>query len=423
MRRQYKSQRLHALNKTEIESGESDAEMMAAKRVFSVIVFMILSKLKEVQSDEVWQKEQFPNPARDIEACGRRGKVSWICDPDNILSYETANKVEELLFSVRKNTVSGCSTSSENPGFQIGVAVMKKMRGVPDESIAVTAENFAKHLHDRWGVGNAECDDGAVLLLSITDRQIYVSTGRGAKEKLTDDQIDVLIEEIKSYLKKQKYDQSVELAVVRMGEVFSGKVLKQPFDYGLIIFSVIFFGIAAFGLYIAFKSEDERYDCTTKLERIQEERDRAKHSQKSYASKSCPICLEEFQPEIKTRLLACGHKYCEPCLVKWLEDHVTCPICRKAADGRGGDDGACHSSSTFDFTPELQFRLMMLQLQHPFFINSSMVDRWSSSSYTGSFLSDPAFFRSSMPGGGSFGSGSGFGGGGSSGGGGRGGSW
>ena len=178
MRRQYKSQRLHALNKTEIESGESDAEMMAAKRVFSVIVFMILSKLKEVQSDEVWQKEQFPNPARDIEACGRRGKVSWICDPDNILSYETANKVEELLFSVRKNTVSGCSTSSENPGFQIGVAVMKKMRGVPDESIAVTAENFAKHLHDRWGVGNAGCDDGAVLLLSITDRQIYVSTGR-----------------------------------------------------------------------------------------------------------------------------------------------------------------------------------------------------------------------------------------------------
>ena len=51
------------------------------------------------------------------------------------------------------------------------------------------------------------------------------------------------------------------------------------------------------------------------------------------------------------------------------------------------------------------------------------MDRWSSSSYTGSFLSDPLFFRSSMPGGGSFGSGSGFGGGGSSGGGGRGGSW
>ena len=213
---------------------------MAAKRVFSVIVFMILSKLKEVQSDEVWQKEQFPNPARDIEACSRRGKVSWICDPDNILSYETANKVEELLFSVRKNTVSGCSTRSENPGFQIGVAVMKKMHGVPDESIAVTAENFAKHLHDRWGVGNAGCDDGAVLLLSITDRQIYVSTGRGAKEKLTNDQIDVLIEEIKPYLKKQKYDQSVELAVVRMGEVFSGKVLKQPI-------SVIFLGSLLLG--------------------------------------------------------------------------------------------------------------------------------------------------------------------------------
>lgn len=401
----------------------ADAEIMAAIKESFLAVFVAFFLLQEVQSNEEWHKEEFPNPTRDVEACGRRGKVSWICDPNKILSHETANKVEELVYSVRKNTASGCSSSSENPGFQIGVAVLRKMRPIPDESIAVTAENFAKHLHDSWGVGHTGCNDGAVLLLSIADRQVYMSTGKRAMEVLSDDQIDIIINEMKPYLQKKDYDQSVELAVVRMGEVFSGKVLKGSSNLGLIIFCVIFFGVVAIGLYIGHKHEQERDKCTEKLTRIQEERDRAKHFQKSYESKSCPICLEEFQPETKTRLLACGHKYCEPCLVKWLEEHATCPICRQSADRRNDEGGDCRSSTTFDFVPELQFRLMMLQLQHPSFVTSSMVDRWGSSSYTGSFVSDPIFVRSSMPGGGNFGSRSGFGGGSSSGGGGRGGSW
>ena len=400
------------------------AEMAAGKVAF-LVVFVSLFLIQEGQCErfiEEWKKGDFPNPTRDLNACGRRGKVSWICDPDKILSYETTNKIEELLYSVRKNTDSGCS-SGEDPGFQVGVAVLNRMHKTPDESVAETAENFAKHLHDSWGVGHFGCDDGALLFLSIVDRQVYVSTGKRAMEVLSDDQVDIIIDEMKPYLKNKEYDQSVELAVVRMGEVFSGRVLSSPINYGLIIFCMFFLVCVGVGLYIGHKQDQERQKCTRKLKRIQEERDRANHSQKSYESKSCPICLEEFQPETKTKLLACGHKYCEPCLTKWLEDHATCPICRQSADSRGDEGGACHSSNTSDFMPELLFRLTMLQLQHPSFITSSMVNRWSSSSYTGSFVSDPIFVRSSMPGGGSFGSGTSFGGGSSSGGGGRGGSW
>lgn len=390
-----------------------------ARRVIFFAVFLALCFLQEAKSTQEWFKEDFPNPTKDLGSCGRRGKVSWVCDPDKVLSYEIANKVEELLYSIGKNTVSGCS-SDEKPGFQIGVAVLKKMRTIPGESVEETAEKFTKHLHDSWGVGHAGCDDGAMLLLSILDRQVYISTGQKAMELLSDDQIDIIIEEMKPYLRGKDYDKSVELAVVRMGEVFSGKVLERPFNYGLMIFCAFLIVVVGIGLYIEHKQGKERAKCTRKLKRIQEERDRANQSQKSYESKSCPICLEEFQPETKTRLLACGHKYCEPCLTKWLEDHATCPICRQSADRHKDEGGACH---TYDFIPELQFRLMMLQLQHPSFVTQTMVNRWGSNSYTGSFVSDPIFVRSSMVGGGSFGSGSGFGGGSSSGGGGRGGSW
>jgi len=388
-----------------------------ARRVIFLAVFLALCFLQEGNSAKEWFKEDFPNPTKDLGSCGRRGKVSWICDPDKLLSYETANKIEELLYSVGKNTASGCSSDKE-AGFQIGIAVLKKMRRIPGESVEETSKKFTKHLHDSWGVGHAGCDDGAMLLLSILDRQVYVSTGQKAMELLSDDQIDIIIEEMKTYLRDKDYDKSVELAVVRMGEVFSGKVLEGPFNYGLIIFLAFLISILGVGLYIGHKHDEERETVTSKLMTIQEERDRANQSQKSYQSKSCPICLEEFQPETKTRLLACGHKYCEPCLTKWLEDHATCPICRQSADRRGDEGGACH---TYDFIPELQFRLMMLQLQHPSFVTTTMVNRWGSNSYTGSFVSDPIFVRSPMVGG--FGSGSGFGGGSSAGGGGRGGSW
>lgn len=413
-----RSQQRHAWETQNKTKAVTMAEVYA-RRVIFLAVFLTLCFLQEGNSTQEWLKEDFPNPTKDLGSCGRREKVSWICDPDKVLNYETANKVEELLYSVGKNTASGCS-SDKKPGFQIGVAVLKKMRRIPGESVEETAEKFTKHLHDSWGVGHAGCDDGAMLLLSILDRQVYVSTGKKAMELLSDDQIDIIIEEMKVYLRGKDYDKSVELAVVRMGEVFSGKVLERPFDYGLIIFCAFLIAVVGAGLYIGHQQEQEREKCTRKLKRIQEERDRANQSQKSYESKSCPICLEEFQPETKTRLLACGHKYCEPCLTKWLEDHATCPICRQSADRRGDEGGTCH---TYDFTPELQFRLMMLQLQHPSFVTQTMVNRWGSNSYTGSFVSDPIFVRSSMVGGGSFGSGGGFGGGSSAGGGGRGGSW
>ena len=216
---------------------------MAAKTVLFFLVFVILCKAKEKQIDEEWQKEQFPNPTTNIIACGRGGKVSWICDPDKILSYETADFVDELLFSVRENTFSGCRWGDRNPGFQIGVAVMKKMRPIPGKSIAVTAEKFAKHLHDRWGVGKVGCDDGAVLLLSISDRQIYVSTGRRAMMVLTNRQINFLFNLIEPFLDEKMYDTSVKLAVERMVQVFSETKVPRATETNDASFLIISVGI------------------------------------------------------------------------------------------------------------------------------------------------------------------------------------
>ena len=35
-----------------------------------------------------WQISAFPNPRVDLDSCGRFGKTSWVCDPENILTKE-----------------------------------------------------------------------------------------------------------------------------------------------------------------------------------------------------------------------------------------------------------------------------------------------------------------------------------------------
>ena len=230
---------------------------MASALAKFLVTFAAFYFLQEGQATRGWYKEDFPDPTIDVETCGRRGKVSWICDPENILSYGAADKIEELLYSIVKNTDSGCSYyHNGKPGFQIGVAVLNQMSGIPGEPVEETAKTFAKHLHDNWVVGHAGCDDGVMLLISILDRQLYVSTGKRAMELLSDDKIDIIIEEMKPYMLKKDYDKGVELAIVRMGEVFG--IRSASNHWYIIFYAVLVIIIVGVGLYIGRKEEQSR---------------------------------------------------------------------------------------------------------------------------------------------------------------------
>jgi uncharacterized membrane protein YgcG len=49
---------------------------------------------------------------------------------------------------------------------------MEHMAMAPAQDPAEAAQAFAKSLHDAWGVGDAQCNNGVLLLLSIGDRQV-----------------------------------------------------------------------------------------------------------------------------------------------------------------------------------------------------------------------------------------------------------
>mmetsp|Transcript_48570 Transcript_48570/g.122235 ORF Transcript_48570/g.122235 Transcript_48570/m.122235 type:complete len:154 (+) Transcript_48570:55-516(+) len=43
---------------------------------------------------------------------------------------------------------------------------------------------------------------------------------------------------------------------------------------------------------------------------------------------ACPICCDPFKVGDDARELPCGHFFDDHCIVTWLEDNHTCPMCR-----------------------------------------------------------------------------------------------
>lgn len=72
--------------------------------------------------------------------------------------------------------------------------------------------------------------------------------------------------------------------------------------------------------------------------------------------RECSICQEDFCGEQSVLKLPCRHAYHEGCVMRWLEGHTTCPVCRKdfpsdreeAGAVEGGEDERERGSTFFD---------------------------------------------------------------------------
>jgi uncharacterized protein len=95
-------------------------------------------------------------------------KQEAVYDYVNLLSNSEKNKLENKLIRYADSTST-----------QIVVAIISSTKG---ENIAYLAANWG----EKWGIGQAEEDNGILILVAKNDRKLTISTGRGTEGLLTD---------------------------------------------------------------------------------------------------------------------------------------------------------------------------------------------------------------------------------------------
>ncbi len=89
-------------------------------------------------------------------------------------------------------------------GVPVVVYVVGALDGEPIEDVAYQAFN-------EWGIGDAERDDGVLLVIAPEDRRVRIETGKGIGDRLTDlEASDIIENTIEPLLVESRYRSAIE---------------------------------------------------------------------------------------------------------------------------------------------------------------------------------------------------------------------
>lgn len=250
-------------------------------------------------SSHPWLSGDLPSPQKDPDGiCGRGGLKSAVCDPDGMLSQSDADTIDGLVNFIEGGTHGFNKVLCEGGdlvGAQIAVAIFEKMScGLCLGSMESRAFQFAKDLHDRWGVGDAKCQNGIVIVFSIKDRAMGFSIGAGVKHIFGDDKLPAVMNVMKTKLRQKQYGQAIVDGVTSVGNILSGRSPPEVDEasVGSVIVPIVVC-LVVLGFCARTARTHRRYgQCKKVLEKIDKDRERA--SNNAYVATSCPICLEDF---------------------------------------------------------------------------------------------------------------------------------
>ena len=126
----------------------------------------------------------------------------FINDFAGVLSEPAKLKLESLALELQEKT-----------GAEIAVAVVRSLEGE-------TVEAYANRLGERWGVGDAN-DRGALLLLSIDDRQLRLEVGYGLEPIITDGRTGEILDRMTPLLRQRRFDEAVMHGVAETAQIIA----------------------------------------------------------------------------------------------------------------------------------------------------------------------------------------------------------
>lgn len=153
---------------------------------------------------------------------------------------EFANDFANLLSTDTKQHINSTSQRySDSTGNQVVVVTVPTLNGA-------SIEEYTLELGRKWGVGQKDKNDGVVILLALTEREVRVEVGYGLEATITDSMSGRFIEAVSPYLKEDDFDtglrQLYDLVIAELespGSYEETYVSSNDNSSGISIFAVI----------------------------------------------------------------------------------------------------------------------------------------------------------------------------------------
>ncbi|MFQ5568099.1 MAG: TPM domain-containing protein [Rhodothermales bacterium] len=111
----------------------------------------------------------------------------WISDQAGVLTQNQTFTLSNLVLEHWENTTAQI----------VGVTV--------DDLEGRTIEEYTRQLANEWGVGEAGVNNGAMILVSINDRQVHLDVGYGMEWQVTDSLSARIVEEMVPFFKEDDF--------------------------------------------------------------------------------------------------------------------------------------------------------------------------------------------------------------------------
>lgn len=167
----------------------------------------------------------------------RPSSMTYVVDKASMISSEEADKIAEMGKALDRET-----------GAQIVVVTIPTLG---DASL----EEYATTLFRNWGIGNAEKNNGVLLLIAKEDRKFRIEVGYGLEGAITDGYAGSVLDGMKTEFKNENYSEAIVTAYAKLTqkayEEYGVEVPETVKDeaeeplWGIVLGVAIFFGLMA----------------------------------------------------------------------------------------------------------------------------------------------------------------------------------
>ncbi|GFS35248.1 uncharacterized protein NPIL_570361 [Nephila pilipes] len=214
-----------------------------------------------------WNVNEFPHPQEHFRYCNRM-KASYICDPDQVLTRDEADKLDVYIRKLYKETPCICTEcKGDSGGIIVGIALLKHMFQPYNQHPSKTIRSFTQTLREKWNLG--KCDNDILIVVATTDRLSYTDVGKETAFYVTLDEAHRIFLENKAHFSAGNFyeglngmltDYHTRTRIMKSRSKENDQGLNLGLISGSIIGAIVILGIILFLIFIVYRRMKKQKD-------------------------------------------------------------------------------------------------------------------------------------------------------------------